>query len=457
MMRPLFLAALSVLTIAGAARAEEPARPIIRKLSGGATLVVAREPNAPQVVIEAFFRVGVADENSVGESGLSALLARAWTAAGANRTPTQLARDIGRFGGLGVWATGEYIELWTVSTLDDAPDAARTLLMNLVAAPSFPAEAVEEAKQITERDRVLRQDVPLTEAYTALRQRIFVDSPFGRDAFGDASGIQTATPERLRRFYAKTVGIDAERAVFVVAGDVDADEAEQMVMSSLGAGDWLALHAQKPPRLSRRPSEPIDSIPANLKTLDINRSAPARNVLLGFVAPGTIEGGSTWATMQILDAVMGGGKDCRLFALRDRTVDESSPIGYDTRTRLEAGRVQSLWTAYVTGTVRDSSSVRDAILAQTKAISDDTHPITQDELTRAQTLLKSRHLRERQRLSERASALGLAELSGLGAIFESDYDAKLDAVTLDSLNALAKRVFSANAATVVTGTEPPRP
>lgn len=426
----------------------------VRDLPGGATLIVSREPDEPNVVIEAFFRVGVADENATGENGMAALLARTWAGGGVNRSPFLLARDIDRFGALGVWSTGDYIELWTLSGAAEREIAAQTLLLNIVSTPLFAPRQVEDARRDIERERAVRTDGLLSEAIHRLRGRVFVASPVGRDPLSDTASLQEATAARLRRFYNRTVGSDARRAVFVVAGDIEADDADRMIRSSLAAGDWQAWrNASGAVKAAAPPSAPvIDEVPEGLKPLDLRRAAPTRLALVGFVAPGTTEGAKTMATLHVLDALLGGGKDCRLFALRDRSPG-GTPIAYDIVSRIEASREQSLWITAMTGTIPPSQTAQETVVAALRALADGSQPATDDELARAKAFLKGKHRRERQRLSERASALGYAQVMGLGATFESEYDANIDAVTAAEVNALAKRIFGTSPAYAVTGSE----
>ncbi len=423
----------------------------VRELPGGATLIVSREPDESNVVIEAFFRVGVADENASGENGLSALLARTWAGGGANRSAWLLSRDIGKFGALAVWNTGDYIELWTISGTAERVIAAQTLLQNIVAAPLFAPGVIENAKREIERERSVRTDGLLSEAVHRLRGRVFVASSAGRDPLSDPDSLAKATPANLRRFYARTVGADAGRAVFVVAGNIQADDAETLIRSALAAGDWQGL-LNTGKAIGKQPELPTDAIPEGLKPLDLRRAAPSRYSLIGFVAPGTIEGAKTTATLHVLDAVVGGGKACRLFALRDHPGGDTPPIGYDITSRIEAGRNQSLWVASVSGVIPPSPVAQDAVVATLRAFANGNTPVTEEELSRAKSFLKGKHRRERQRLTDRASALGYAQVMGLGAAFESDYDAQIDAITAADVNALAKRVFAANAACAMTGT-----
>ncbi len=449
------VAVLSVAVCAAAAPASRGQSLTVREMRGGATLVVSREPGNTDVVLEAFFRVGIEDENRSGESGMSALMARAWTGDGVNRTREMLARDVARFGSLGVWSTPDYVELWTVSGLADHTVAAQTLLQNVVSTPLFPPATIAGARRDIARERALRADGLLSDVTNHLRGRVFVSPPAGRDALGDAVNVSAITSTGLRRFYAKTIGGDASRAVFVVAGDIAPDDAERLIRSALLAGDWAAWH-DAPTHVRPVPVDPgsAESIPEGLRPLDIHRAAPTRIALVGYIAPGTSEGAKTAGVLQVLDAVLAGGKDCRLFALRDRPATDMLPIGYDVRAFLEAGRSRSLYLISVIGTAQPARATQDRVVAELRVLASGERPVTADEMTRAVAFLQGKHRKERQRLYDRAAALGYAQVMGLGAGFEAEYDARIAEVSVADVNALARRIFSANAAYVATGTDP---
>jgi predicted Zn-dependent peptidase len=76
-------------------------------------------------------------------------------------------------------------------------------------------------------------------------------------------------------------------------------------------------------------------------------------------------------------------------------------------------------------------------------------------LERAKTYLKARRRQGHQRLKERAFAVGWAESMGLGADFHAKFEALVDAVSLDDVNRLARRVFGGPFAAVYS--LPPAP
>jgi predicted Zn-dependent peptidase len=70
-----------------------------------------------------------------------------------------------------------------------------------------------------------------------------------------------------------------------------------------------------------------------------------------------------------------------------------------------------------------------------------TRPPDAAELARAKAYVTGRHAVRRQRLQERAFALGWSEVMGLGADFEATFDARIAAVTAADVGRLAAAVF----------------
>lgn len=407
------------------------------RLDNGAKLVVLYDAQATTVVAEAFFAVGLADEQR--KNGINALIARLWTNESESRDAALIEHDIAKLGAIGTSLSHDWVELWGVSAANDYDqgELLRAMLTQLVAAPRFSTEFLADGKADVARAAAIEQDTPLSATLNALRARAFSESMYGRTLFGDSN---QRTSDEVGAYYQRY--FRPERAVFVIAGPITSSRAKEMVEHSLGAGGWNVGKAAPP-----LPTVPVETVPAGLRPLVLPVRAPATITALGFLAPGT---GNVrridWATLLILDAVLGGGKASRLFhALRD---GETS-VGYDVRTTLMPGRGQSLWAVYVTG---DSAgeTARAALSSELAAVASGKKPVTEAELTRARTYLLARHAEDRQRLRDRAWGAGWAELMGLGADFDTDLSARVALVSTEDVNRMAHELFSANAAVVYT-------
>jgi zinc protease len=429
----------------------------VTTLTNGARCVALYEPGAPLMALGGVFSAGVADEIA-GEGGLTSLLARSWLSSTEDRTVGLLAYDVSAIGGdLATLATGDRVEISAICRGEGAAvtAAAQTLFLSYVAAPAFDDDAVRRAQAEQLRDIELSRDDAVSETLAALRRRVWQGAPPGRDPLGEPAAVRAATPETVRRHYARLFQ-QPERAVFVVAGNIRPADAFRLVESNLNAGGWpdrLRTDGGKPLPPRRPAPHEWQSIPPDLRDGDTGRRVPAPILAVGFLAPGTAgkpSSAADHAALLVLDALAAGGKGSRLFALRDRPAAGVPPIGYDVRSLIEPGRAQTLWAAYVLGCARPFAEVKTALLATLRSLADGTRPATDAELARAKAYLKGRHLRERARIRDRAFGAAVAEVRGLGAAFDAAFDARIDAVTPADVSRLARTVFGGNCAVVHT-------
>lgn len=430
----------------------EAARAEALPLTSGARLVVIEEPASPLVAIDVFFRVGLGDEKETW--GMNALLTRAWITEAQGRSKELLGWDIGRIGGnVGTYFDGDCAEIWAVSRADEASvrEAAATLLLNLVTRPAFTDSAVEAARGSLLRDIAREQEDPMRYALDRLRARVWDQAPYSRAPLGSEKTVRGITPTQAREFYARYYRPD--RAVIVVAGNIRPEAAKQIVEDNLNAGGWN----EKGPSPAETPVRP-ETVPAGLRDRSVERRAPATTVMAGFLTPGTASSGSRtdYPALLVLDALLGGGKSARLF----RTLRDTDGAAYEARSVLQASRQQGVLTGYVIaggqqkGADEDAASsrarLRESLLREMRSLAASPDAITDADLSRAKAYLKGRHLRDRQRLKDRAFGAGWAEIMGLGAAFDTEYEKRIDAVTKEQVTRLAGVVLGSNPAVVYT-------
>jgi predicted Zn-dependent peptidase len=415
------------------------AAPVVERLPDGATLVTLPEAEADGVVWDVFFRVGLADEGPY--HGIRSLLSRCWIGEAKSRSAPLLAGDLLRAGAAAGTACGpDWVEVWSASGPDpyDVEKAAQTLFTNVIAAATFGREAVETARTEQLRALTLRRDDLLFDVLDRAQVRAFGSSPYGGTPLGTEETVSAIPWEQVERFYHRW--FRPERAVIVAAGRITPEKARSRTLASLGAAGWDAAGPPAPPE---RPAALAEALPAGLRDLKVPRRAPASCVATAYLAPGTnggAQGRTDYAALLVLDAVLRGGKAGRLFALRDRPEGGASALGYEIRTVLLPGRAQNLWSAYVVGD-QSPTEVRDRLLDTLRAAASGDRAMSEGEIGRAKTYLKARHREQRERLKERAFGVGWAEVMGLGAAFDSDYDLRMEGVTTEQVSRAAREIL----------------
>lgn len=433
----------------------------VTTLAGGTRLVVLREPDSPVVVTDVFFNVNRLDEG--GRTGINALIARMWGGESEWRGKDLTRRDISRIGSAGTDIGDDWVEIWAVSgrAPEQIAEGLQTLITNLVANPRFSPESVLAAKEAQRQAQAVERDGLTNDALAALRERVFVNSSYGLPLLGSDDSLRRIKTEDVAAHYQKYFRPD--RAVICVAGNVDPEQIAQKLRAAFGAGDW-----QSPPAAPPRRLPPPDTIPPRLPDRRLARTAPSLALAAGYLASGTlprrvvrdgqaseIGGASEYATLLLLDAALAGGKSSRLFSLRDAPDGDQTPLAYDLRSIVQAGQAQSLWAIYVVGDNKPAD-IRTRLLSALQAVTTD-KPFTNDQIGRARAWLKVRHARERQRPRDRATGAGWAEVMGLGASFDTEFDARIDAVTADDVNRLARRLLTSPPAIVYSGLSEPDP
>lgn len=427
------------------------AKPEVIPLAGGAKLIVSSEPDSPLVAFDIFFRVGYAEETNdkAAAPGITALISRAWASSAEGRSEAQIGTDIGRLGGnVGSTFGGDFIELYAVvpSDPETVGRAAQLLIQNIIGRPEFSPQAVADAKKDQIRAIRLEDDPLFASTVGQIRSRLWDASPYARSPLGSIETIGAITDTQVRAYYRRYFRPD--RAIFVVAGNITTSEAKRLVETTMGASGWSAGPKSPPVR----PIAP-ESLPRPVPAVRVNRQAQATLFMAGFVTPGT-QSAADYPVLLLLDALAGAGKSSRLF----RTLRDTRGIGYYVGSLLQPGLYQGLLAGYVAtaspyrmtpaGPRPILSAVSTSLIAEMRSLI--TRPPDAAELDRAKALLRGRYALRHQRLKERAFLLGWCEVMGLGAAFDTDFDARINAVTGADIERLARRVLDAHHVLAVT-------
>lgn len=446
----LFLAAL-LLSWANIARAAAAAPPVVTRLASGATLIVSPEPDSPLVALDIFLRVGQAEERQArlngapAPAGITSLIARAWLSGSEGRGAESLARDIGGLGGnVGTDFGGDYVELYAVTTAgpDTFNKAAATLIANVIGRPAFDEDALVAARQDQLRALQLENDALFAHTLSRVRSRVWDVSPYAGSPLGTEQSVRGITVAQVRAFYHAYFRPD--RAVIVVAGNVEPDAVRREIEANIGAAGW-AQRGVSPPTAPLAP-ETLAKTPPDVS---VGRRSRATVLMAGFLAPSTSRP-DDYAALLVLDALVGGGKGGRLF----RNVRDTRGIGYDVGSLVQPGRYQSLLAGYLAtitllrgpnGQVRSTlGEASRALVDEMRSLAQSERPLTEAEIARAKAYVKGRYALRHERLKDRAYLLGWSEVMGLGAAFDTSFDARIDAVTPEQVRGLARTVLGAN-------------
>ncbi|HYI13297.1 MAG TPA: pitrilysin family protein [Thermoanaerobaculia bacterium] len=221
-------------------------------LPNGLRVLVAENRNAPLVSLRALVRSG-ADHDVAEKAGLAAIAADMLDEGAGDRDAIELAEDIGILGGsLGTGADWDasYIS-FDVLSRNTEPSVA--IFGNVVVRPMLPEDGLERVRSERLNELLQQRNEPGAIAGKRFAGLLYGTGAYGNSIGGKSESVARITLDDVRRFYSEHY-IPNNSSV-VVAGDIDAPRAIELVTQALG--DWQ--RGEEPPRPTVSPRPIADS------------------------------------------------------------------------------------------------------------------------------------------------------------------------------------------------------
>ena len=406
------LAALAVPSV----RAADTGVPVKTTLANGLRIICKPETDTPLVAIDVFIRAG-APQETTANAGIGSFVAHTLFASTTSSSPEIMTRDINALGGnvSAAWHP-DWTQIAALTVKDKFQDAI-FLLANSLKDADFDPVTVEDSRQqiLSELDN---RDADLFQtAYGNLEKTLYAGTSYGRPEGGTAGTVRRLTHADLVRYYARYY--IPQNIVFVVVGNVTAQAAQQEITEALG--DF--------PRTGRAApgfSDPLPPLTQDVPPIRVYQPGLDQEIVMaGYRAAPSA--GSDYPALLVANALLGGMKSGRLFTQLREKQGLTYELGSVYNPRLAAGDL----AGYVFGaptktdptTKKDIPTVgliKEGLLAQFAGLQ--TTPPTLAELSRAQHFLIGSYALRHERIEDRATLLGTAELSAPdGYKMDTDY------------------------------------
>lgn len=280
----------------------------------------------------------------------------------------------------------------------------------------------------------MRDDDPEDALGDMFLAAMFGDHPVGRPVIGTSQSVSAMTRTQLHSFHVRRY--TPERMVVAVAGNVDHDEVVALVRGHFGPHLVRGRQAVAPRKGAGR-------VPARPGLALVNRDSEQTHAVLGIRTPGR-SWKHRWA-LSVLHAALGGGLSSRLF----QEVRESRGLAYSiysaTDVFADSGAL-SVYAACLPERFADVMRVTGEVL----------ETVARDGITEAECRIAKGSLRGGLVLgledsSSRMSRLGRNELNYGAQRTIEDTLRRIDGVTVDEVNAVARRLLSQRYGAAVLG------
>lgn len=320
-----------------------------------------------------------------------------------------------------------------VTLTENAPLAMR-LLQTALTHPRFDAEAVTRVRAQMIQGIQEGNSRPPTVARRAFSKLFFNGHPYSRPSNGEVSTLSAITVEDLRNF-ARTHWVKGGLKI-AVAGDITAQAAQKLL------GDtFQPLSSAVPP-----PLQDIGKL-GNPGVHVLQMPVPQPTILFGL--PGIMRADPDFIPGYVANYILGGG------GFSSRLTDEvrvKRGLTYGITTSLTSYRKASLMAGSV---ATRADAVKQTIQVVRDTLADfAANGATQNELDDAKTFLTGSFPLAFASNSGIASQLGTFQRQGLDIGYVARRNALIQAVTLDDVKRVGKRLFDPARLTVVVAGTP---
>ena len=395
-------------------------------LPNGLKLLVKEDSRLPFVEFRAVFQGGVLAETAAN-NGATLLLAKLLIKGTTRRNAETLATEIESVGGHldsygGNNSFGVNAEVLS-SDFATGLDLVADVLLN----PLFPAGELEREKEIQIAGIRSRKDELLKSASLAMRRGLFGEIGYGLDSLGSEESVEQVSVADLKSLHARLSTPD--NCVLAIFGDVKMASVKLAVEKALGGWKTGSPPARQ---FSGQASPVLDSV----RRVEEVRDKKQAVLVIGF--PGTTMASEDKYALDLLQECC-SDLGSRLF-LRIR---EQLGLAYYVGAQNFAGLAPGYFAFYTGTEPAKAEQVEKELLAEASLLR--TEGLTAEELKRAKAKIIGQKKIARADLGNLASTAALDELYGLGWQRAELDDVKYEAVTLEQVQAAARKYLREDA------------
>lgn len=395
-------------------------------LANGMKVIVKEDHRAPVVVSQVWYKVGSSYEYG-GITGVSHVLEHMMFK-GTPRYPAgEFSRIIAENGGReNAFTARDYTAYFQQLHKDRLPIALELEADRMRNLQLPPEEFAKEVKVVMEERRLRTEDDPQSLTFEQFNAAAFLASPNRNPIIGWMNDLENLAVEDLQMWYRRWYA--PNNATLVVVGDVDPQEVLALARTHFGPLPRAEITELKP---RQEPEQ------RGRRQVTVKAPAQLPILVMGFKTPNLASAQESWEpyALEVLAGVLDGGASARLARnlVRGQQVATSAGAGYSLYTRLPG-----LFTfSAVPANGHTIETVQKALRAEIERLRDE--PASEQELKRVKTAVVASAVYQRDSLFYQAMQIGTTETVGLGHEVLDEYVDRIQSITAEQVQAVAKK------------------
>ena len=404
-------------------------------LSNGLRGIVKEDHRSPVVVSQVWYRIGSQDEPE-GLTGISHVLEHMMFKGTKLHKPGEFSRIIAENGGRENAFTSydytAYFQQLEKSRLPVAFELEADRMQNLVLTEE---EFRKEIKVVMEERRLRTEDQPEALAQEKFMATAYTVHPYKHPVIGWMPDLERMRVEDLRAWYRRWYA--PNNAVLVVVGDVKPQEVFTLAEKHFGPVP------ARPVERAAAPAEPRQEGPRRARV-----SAPAEGpyLIMGYHAPVLAPGHDSREpyALSVLAGILDGGASARFARelVRGQKIAADTDVDYSSIMR-------SPTILGLDGTPANGRSIEEleqALRAQIERMKNER--VSDEELKRVKAQVVAADVYGRDSTFNQAMQIGRLAAVGLDWRLVDEYVRRIDAVTAEQVQAVARKYLTADNLTV---------
>jgi len=395
-------------------------------LSNGLKVIVKEDHRAPIMVSQVWYKVGSSYEHN-GITGVSHVLEHMMFKGTKKHAPGEFSRIIAANGGQENAFTGRdytaYFQTMEKRRLPISFEMEADRMKNVVL---LEEEFKKEIQVVMEERRMRTEDNPHATTYEQFSAAAYVNSPYHWPIIGWMNDLENMTVDDLAQWYKTWYA--PNNATIVVAGDVNADEVFALAKKHFGSIKPSVITKAKPRKEIKQ---------KGIKRLTVKAPAQVPYMIMGYQTPSVVDNEAEWEpyALEMMAAVLDGGISARMekHLVREQQVAASIGTSYDAFT---PGRELLIFS----GTPTQGKTVEDLENAVKEQIAIIQNELVSDaELERVKAQVAAGKIYEKDSIFYQAMSIGTLETVGLGWQLGEQFVDRINRVTKEQIQAVAKK------------------
>lgn len=400
--------------------------PVSKTLPNGLRLVTLPAPGSALVSIEVLVDCSAIDEvftiqtDDVAISGLRQVLLMSMLQGSKSTDGDTIRRTLAAAGGFIVGRVQQDAIEFSVTVPADKIEVGLSALAEIICRPQLSDTAVKNAVAQAKRTMENRPGGIIDIATALSYESLFYGHPYAMRGQCTPETLKVMTPELIQYIY--PYYIVPEKTVIAVVGKCETGSVQAQLEKAFAT--W-------PHGKDAFPRKTVDPIPLDKSEVTL-REAPVQStcVMMSFPVCGATH--PDFVTLRVIDTLLGGGTGSRLF----RNVREQQRLAYEVATQLADQQNCSYFSLYALTHSRYLDDTKTALAHEITRLQET--PVSPEELQHAKAYLKGRMLLANQSSAQHAYNLAWNVMTGLGANYENNLTARIDAVTPAEIQRVAQ-------------------